>query len=72
MKPRAALWPQERAILTAWPLSASKRSRWIPQGLTHWPDRDAPIIIYYDGDKKLNRRLAVIVVASDSRGPLTA
>jgi hypothetical protein len=48
-----------------------ERSRWIPQGLTYWPDRDALIIIYYDGDTQQppgGHR----IVASDSRGLLTA
>jgi hypothetical protein len=42
-------------------------SRWIPQGLTYWPDREALIISYYDGDKKLNSRLAVIDRASGKK-----
>lgn len=39
-------------------------TRWVPQGLTYWPDRDSLIISYYDADKKLNSRLAVIDRAS--------
>lgn len=39
-------------------------TRWVPQGLTYWPDRDSLIISYYDGDGKLNSRLAVIDRAS--------
>jgi hypothetical protein len=39
-------------------------TRWVPQGLTYWPDRDSLIISYYDGERKLNSRLAVIDRAS--------
>jgi len=39
-------------------------TRWVPQGLTYWPDRDALIISYYDANLKLNSRLAVIDRAS--------
>ncbi|MGH2943828.1 MAG: hypothetical protein ACRDLN_13745 [Solirubrobacteraceae bacterium] len=39
-------------------------TRWVPQGLTYWPDRDALIISYYDASKKLDSRLAVIDRAS--------
>lgn len=39
-------------------------TRWVPQGLTYWPDRDSLIISYYDGEKKLNSRLAVVDRAS--------
>jgi hypothetical protein len=42
-------------------------TRWIPQGLTYWPDRDALIISYYDGDEKLDSRLAVIDRASGKK-----
>ncbi len=35
-------------------------TRWVPQGLTYWPDRDSLIIGYYDGERELNSRLAVI------------
>lgn len=35
-------------------------TRWVPQGLTYWPERDALIISYYDGEEELNSRLAVI------------
>ena len=42
-------------------------TRWVPQGLTYWPDRDALIISYYDADKQLNSRLAVIDRASGKK-----
>jgi hypothetical protein len=35
-------------------------TRWIPQGLTYWPEQDALIISYYDGEHGKNSRLAVI------------
>jgi hypothetical protein len=35
-------------------------TRWIPQGLTYWPQQDALIISYYDGNLAKNSRLAVI------------
>jgi hypothetical protein len=42
-------------------------TRWVPQGLTYWPDRDALIISYYDADHQLNSRLAVIDRASGKK-----
>lgn len=39
-------------------------SRWVPQGLAYWGDKDALIISYYDSKKELNSRLAVIDRAS--------
>jgi hypothetical protein len=42
-------------------------TRWVPQGLTYWPERDALIISYYDGDEELNSRLAVIDRASGKK-----
>jgi hypothetical protein len=35
-------------------------TRWVPQGLTYWPEQDALVISYYDGEKAKNSRLAVI------------
>ncbi len=42
-------------------------TRWIPQGLTYWPEQDALIISYYDGDSAKNSRLAVIDRASGAK-----
>ncbi len=42
-------------------------TRWIPQGLTYWPDEDALIISYYDGEHAKNSRLAVIDRASGAK-----
>lgn len=33
---------------------------WVPQGLAYWPERDALVISYYDGEKKQNSRIAVV------------
>ncbi len=35
-------------------------SRWVPQGLAYWQEQDAMVISYYDSEKVLNSRLAVI------------
>src|SRR5262245_48940070 len=35
-------------------------TRWIPQGVTYWPEQDALIISYYDGEHAKNSRLAAI------------
>ena len=42
-------------------------TRWIPQGLTYWPQQDALIISYYDGKRAKNSRLAVIDRASGKK-----
>src|SRR3954454_8591191 len=42
-------------------------TRWIPQGLTYWPEQDALIISYYDGQHVKNSRLAVIDRASGTK-----
>jgi hypothetical protein len=42
-------------------------TRWIPQGLTYWPEQDALIISYYDGKHVKNSRLAVIDRASGTK-----
>jgi hypothetical protein len=42
-------------------------TRWIPQGLTYWPQQDALIISYYDGEHAKNSRLAVIDRASGAK-----
>jgi hypothetical protein len=42
-------------------------TKWTPQGLAYWPERDALIISYYDGTKKERSRLAVIDRASGKR-----
>jgi hypothetical protein len=42
-------------------------TRWIPQGLTYWPQQDALIISYYDGEHAKNSRLAVIDRASGQK-----
>src|SRR5215207_8654744 len=42
-------------------------TRWIPQGLTYWPEQDALIISYYDGDHAKNSRLAVIDRAAGTK-----
>jgi hypothetical protein len=35
-------------------------TRWTPQGLAYWPEQDALVISYYDGQHKKRSRLAVI------------
>jgi hypothetical protein len=35
-------------------------TRWVPQGLAYWPEQDALVISYYDGEYAKNSRLAVI------------
>jgi hypothetical protein len=42
-------------------------TRWVPQGLAYWPQRDALLISYYDGRKEKNSRLAAIDRASGKR-----
>ena len=42
-------------------------TRWIPQGLTYWPEQDALVISYYDGEYAKNSRLAVIDRASGTK-----
>jgi hypothetical protein len=42
-------------------------TRWVPQGLTYWPERDALVISYYDGDEALNSRVAVISRSTGAR-----
>ncbi len=42
-------------------------TRWVPQGLAYWPQRDALLISYYDGEKSKNSRLAAIDRASGKR-----
>lgn len=42
-------------------------TRWVPQGLAYWPERDALVISYYDGDKQKNSRLAAIDRVSGRR-----
>jgi hypothetical protein len=42
-------------------------TRWVPQGLAYWPQRDALLISYYDGQKEKNSRLAAIDRASGKR-----
>jgi hypothetical protein len=39
-------------------------TRWTPQGLAYWPQQDALVISYYDGQHAKNSRLAVIDRAS--------
>jgi hypothetical protein len=42
-------------------------TRWVPQGLAYWPQRDALLISYYDGEHEKNSRLAAIDRASGKR-----
>jgi hypothetical protein len=42
-------------------------TRWVPQGLAYWPQRDALLISYYDGAHEKNSRLAAIDRASGRR-----
>ncbi len=42
-------------------------TRWVPQGLAYWPQRDALLISYYDGDKEKKSRLAAIDRSSGER-----
>ena len=42
-------------------------TRWVPQGLAYWPQRDALLISYYDGQRTKNSRLAAIDRASGKR-----
>lgn len=42
-------------------------TRWIPQGLTSWPEQDALVISYYDGDHTKKSRLAIIDRASGKK-----
>ncbi len=35
-------------------------TRWTPQGLAYWPETDALVISYYDGEEKERSRLAII------------
>lgn len=42
-------------------------TRWVPQGLAYWPQRDALLISYYDGQRTKNSRLAAIDRASGQR-----
>lgn len=43
----------------ATPIPAAN-TKWVPQGLTYWPERDALLISYYDGDKASNSRIVAI------------
>jgi hypothetical protein len=42
-------------------------TRWVPQGLAYWPEKDALVIAYYDGTHAKRSRLAVIDRASGKR-----
>jgi hypothetical protein len=42
-------------------------TRWVPQGLAYWPEQDALVISYYDGDKSKNSRLGIIDRASGAK-----
>jgi len=42
-------------------------TRWVPQGLAYWPERDALLISYYDGKHAKNSRIAVIRRSSGKR-----
>ncbi len=35
-------------------------TRWVPQGLAYWPEKDALLVSYYDGKHANNSRVAVI------------
>lgn len=35
-------------------------TKWVPQGLAYWSEQDALVISYYDGEKRLYSRLAII------------
>jgi hypothetical protein len=41
-------------------------SRWVPQGLTHWPEADALVISYYDAGHG-NSRIAIVDRATSRR-----
>src|SRR5262249_50089690 len=42
-------------------------TRWVPQGLSYWPEQDALVISYYDGEHAKNSRLAVVDRASGAK-----
>jgi hypothetical protein len=42
-------------------------SRWVPQGLTYWPEKDALVISYYDAGHASNSRIAVVDRATSRR-----
>jgi hypothetical protein len=42
-------------------------TRWVPQGLAYWPEKDALVISYYDGRHAKNSRLGVIARATGKR-----